>query len=158
MPELIPPDVRMYAAWLDAHLEWGPGAHEDGFGLGPDDEVGSPEGFAAWVARLDASAITHRWIVADGRVLGGIALRADSDPRAALLGHIGFGVRPSARRRGLAAWALSRMLDEARALGMRRVLLVCEPGNTASAKTIERGGGVLEPGSAADVRRYLIDL
>ncbi|MEV6902929.1 GNAT family N-acetyltransferase [Amycolatopsis sp. NPDC051372] len=59
-------------------------------------------------------------------------------------GHIGFGIRPSARRRGLAAWALGRMVDEARGLGIDRVLLVCEAGNVASARTIERLGGVFE--------------
>jgi hypothetical protein len=48
MPELIAPTTRLHAAWLEAHAEWGPGQHEDGFGLGPSDEVASPSGFAAW--------------------------------------------------------------------------------------------------------------
>ena len=47
MPELIAPDVRLHAAWLDARADWGPGVHEDGFGLRPSDEVDSPAGFAA---------------------------------------------------------------------------------------------------------------
>jgi predicted acetyltransferase len=59
-------------------------------------------------------------------------------------GHIGYGIRPSARRRGLATWAVNRMLDEARALGLDRLLAVCAVYNTAPAKTIERCGGVLE--------------
>jgi hypothetical protein len=29
----------------------GPGLHEDGFGFGPEDEVDSAEGFAAWVGK-----------------------------------------------------------------------------------------------------------
>src|SRR3954447_4029356 len=48
-----------------------------------------------------------RWIVEDGRVLGGIALRHIFDDD---IGHIRYGVRPSARRRGLAGWALGEML------------------------------------------------
>jgi predicted acetyltransferase len=59
-------------------------------------------------------------------------------------GHVGYGVRPSARERGVATWALARMLAEARLLGLREVLAVCEQGNAASAHTIERAGGVLE--------------
>jgi predicted acetyltransferase len=173
MPELIAPTVRLRAAWLDARDEWGPGAHEDGFGLLPSDEVDSPEGFAAWVRRLTDEAdpakaaatgrtgCTYRWIVEDGRVLGGIALRHGFDDFVLRLGHIGYGVRPSARRRGIATWALGRMLDEARSLGMDRVLVVCEAGNIASARTIERQGGVLEEirdtGHGA-VRRYWIEL
>ena len=47
MPTLIAPTVRLHAAWLDAHTAWGPGRHEDGFGLLPTDEVHSPAGFAA---------------------------------------------------------------------------------------------------------------
>lgn len=156
MPELIPPTVRLHTAWLDAHAEWGPGVHEDGFGLQPSDEVDSPAGFAAWVARLadesdpakagEAGRVrcTYRWIVEGDRVLGGIALRHQLNDYVRRAGHIGYGIRPSARRRGLATWALGRMLDEARALGMDRVLLVCAANNIASARTIERHGGILE--------------
>ncbi|MBO4160576.1 hypothetical protein [Micromonospora antibiotica] len=32
MPELIAPAVQLYDAWREAHAEWGPGWHEDGFG------------------------------------------------------------------------------------------------------------------------------
>jgi predicted acetyltransferase len=159
MPELTEPTVRLQEAWLEARAEWGPGVHEDGFGLSPTDDVDSPAGFAAWVERLagESERCTYRWIVEDDRVLGGIALRHeghDSVPRA---GHIGYGIRPSARRRGLASWAFGRMLCEARALGMERLLAVCGAGNLASAKTIERHGGILE-GDAGNgtVRRYWI--
>lgn len=146
MAELIAPTTRLHSAWLEAHGEWGPGMHEDGFGLQPCDDVESPAGFDAWVARLrDRSDHTiSRWIVEDDRVLGGIALRSGPGELVRRVGNIGFGIRPSARRRGLATWALGRMLDKARALGMDRVLLVCAAGNTASAKTIERHGGILE--------------
>jgi len=156
MPELIAPTARLHAAWLEARDDWGPGLHEDGFGLLPADEVDSPAGFAAWVARLaDESGemrCEYRWIVEADSVLGGIALRHGFNDFVSWAGHIGYGIRPSARRRGLATWALGRMLDEARLLGLERVLVVCEAGNLASAKTVERQGGVLEqdtePGTA----------
>jgi predicted acetyltransferase len=173
MPGLVAPTTRLHAAWLEAHEEWGPGVHEDGFGLHPSDEPGSPAGFAAWVARLTAQSdpampveagrvhCTYRWIVEDDRVLGAIALRHELNERLMQLGHIGYGIRPSARRRGLATWALGRMLDEARGLGLTRVLIVCEAGNLASAKTIERRGGVLEDvrdTGHGTVRRYWITI
>jgi predicted acetyltransferase len=161
--ELVAPTTRLHRAWLAAHAEWGPGQHEDGFGLVPTDEVDSPEGFAAWVARLTGAAdrVTCRWIVADGQVLGGIALRHDDNDHVQWAGHIGFGVRPSARRRGLAAWALARILEQARSRGMARVLLVCAADNVASAKTIERAGGVFEEVRDTEygpARRYWITL
>jgi predicted acetyltransferase len=168
MPDLVAPTARLHAAWLEAHEEWGPGVHEDGFGLHASDEVGSSAGFAAWVARLNAQSdpaqavaagrvhCAYRWIVEDGRVLGAIALRHELNERLMQLGHIGYGIRPSARRRGLATWALGRTLDQARRLGLARVLIVCEAGNLASAKTIERHGGVLEGVRDGTVRRYWI--
>jgi len=152
MPELLAPTVRLHAAWLTAHAEWGPGRHEDGFGLRPSDEVDSPAGFAAWVTRLTDRSdpvkppaagrvrCTYRWIVEDDRVLGAIALRHDLTD----FGHFGYGIRPSARGRGLATWALGRMLGEARLLGLDRVLIMCEVDNVASARTIEHHGGVLD--------------
>jgi predicted acetyltransferase len=154
MPELIAPTSRLHSAWLEAHDEWGPGLHEDGFGLGPSDEVGSPEGFAAWVALLAGEsgptavatgrACTYRWIVEGDRVHGGIALRHGLNDYVLRFGHIGYGIRPSSRRRGLATWALGRILDEARALGLDQVLIVCEVGNLASVKTIEHHSGAFE--------------
>jgi hypothetical protein len=44
MPELIAPTTRLHTAWLQARHEWGPGVHEDGFGLRPSDEVDAPSG------------------------------------------------------------------------------------------------------------------
>jgi predicted acetyltransferase len=166
MPSLLAPTVRLRDAFREAHHEWGPGLHEDGFGISLDDDVETAAGFAAWVSRLtraeDPSTdpgpghthATYRWIVEDSAVLGGIALRHTFDER---LGHIGYGVRPSARRRGIGTWALTEMLGEARARGLDRVLLVCASDNEASARTIIRCGGVPEP-SDGPSRRYWIAL
>lgn len=171
MPELTVPATRLHAAWLEAHAEWGPGLHEDGFGLRPSDEVESPGGFAAWVASLtDASTpetvaagrgCTYRWIVEGDRVHGGIALRHGPNDEVRQFGHVGYGIRPSSRQRGLATWALGQILDEARALGLDQVLIVCEVDNLASVKTIERQGGVFEEVRDTEdgpVRRYWIKL
>jgi predicted acetyltransferase len=51
------------------------------------------------------------------------------------------------------------MLGEARKLGLDRVLIVCEGGNIASAKTIEHHGGVLEDARHTEhgvMRRYWV--
>jgi predicted acetyltransferase len=157
---LVEPTVDLHTAWLEAHQDWGPGLHEDGFGLAATDDVESPEGFAAWVSRLSAESAqgTCRWIVEDGQVQGGIALRHQLNDRT---GHIGYGIRPSARGRGLATWALGQILHQARALTIDRVLVVCTADNLASAKTIEHNGGILDeirPTDHGAVRRYWINL
>jgi len=165
MPDLIEPSTELHGAWLEAHDEWGPGGHEDGFGLTPSDDVRSDAGFRAWVERLIADATeaprVYRWIVENGQVLGGIALRHGDLELIRRAGNVGYGIRPSARGHGLAGWALGQILNEARRLGLQRVLLVCASDNVASAKTIERNNGVLEsvePTEQGPVCRYWIDL
>jgi predicted acetyltransferase len=118
--------------------------------------VASLAGFAALVSRLvdqsdptkplDAGRVRcpYRWIVEGARVLGRIALRHASSDYVRWAGHIGFGIRPSARRRGLATWTMALMLEEARGLGLGRVLAVCALDNVASVKTIVRYGEVFE--------------
>ncbi len=59
-------------------------------------------------------------------------------------GHIGDGVRPSERRKGIATKMIALALEECRRLGIVRVLMVCDKENIGSAKSIQNNGGVLE--------------
>jgi predicted acetyltransferase len=59
-------------------------------------------------------------------------------------GHIGYGVRPSERGKGYGTEVCRRTLEAARGLGLARVLITCDTDNPASARIIEKNGGVLE--------------
>ena len=59
-------------------------------------------------------------------------------------GHIGYGIRPSARRRGHATFILKETLLKAKARGITRALVTAEKGNTGSIKTILKNGGVFD--------------
>lgn len=59
-------------------------------------------------------------------------------------GHIGDGVRPSERRKGVATRMIALALEECRKLGITRVLMICDKENVGSAKSIRNNGGVLE--------------
>jgi len=77
-------------------------------------------------------------------------------------GQIGYSVRPSQRKRGYASEILKLTLMEAAKCGLSKILITCNEPNIASAKVIEKNGGVLEkiiphPGFS-DVKRYYIDL
>ncbi|MDF2910110.1 MAG: family acetyltransferase [Sporolactobacillus laevolacticus] len=50
-------------------------------------------------------------------------------------GHIGYGIRPSERRKGLATKMLSMALEKARVLGIRRALITCDKNNRGSDQT-----------------------
>ena len=76
-------------------------------------------------------------------------------------GHIGDGVRPSERRKGIATQMIGLALEECRKLGIDRVLMTCDKENTGSAKSIQNNGGVLENEIETDgeiLQRYWIDL
>jgi predicted acetyltransferase len=156
MPELIGPTVAMHQEWLRAHREWS-GEHQDGSGLADGEEVESAEGFAAFVTRLqneadEANALPagrvhcSYWWITEGRVVvGAVALRHElNDFLRDAGGHVGYSVRPSARRRGVAGWALARALQRASVMGIDPVLVTCAVDNEASRRTIEAAGGVLE--------------
>jgi predicted acetyltransferase len=172
MPELIEPTVELRDSFLESSREWGD-EHQDGAGLWEAEDLTTAEGFADWIERLrrqgdsveitpDRVPATYWWIVEDGNYLGSITLRhALNEKLAEGGGHIGYGVRPSARGRGLATWALGQVLDRARARGMDRVMVSCDDDNEASARTIERNGGVLEAVGETWLgltRRYWIEL
>jgi predicted acetyltransferase len=57
-------------------------------------------------------------------------------------GHIGYGIRPSERRKGYATKLLALSLGKAKELGIDSVLVVCDEGNVASERTIIRNGGI----------------
>jgi predicted acetyltransferase len=144
MLELVSPDCDRHEEWLKSHREWGPGLHEEGFAVRAGDDLESAEVFSAWVEWLHSGPETFWWIIEGDAVLGGIALRPYSEIDHRVIGHIGYGIRPSARGRGVATWALTEVLCRARAAAMPGCGLVCRDANLASIKTIERCGGVLQ--------------
>jgi predicted acetyltransferase len=79
-------------------------------------------------------------------------------------GHIGYTIAPSLRGKGLGTQQLALGLEKARTLlDMDRVLVTCDTDNLASARVIQKNGGVLESEGISDysgkpVSRYWIDL
>lgn len=59
-------------------------------------------------------------------------------------GHIGYGIRPSQRRKGYASQMLTLALPIVKELGISKALITCDKNNTGSAKTIMNNGGILE--------------
>ena len=97
-----------------------------------------------------------------GAVLGAVHIRHRLNERLFFSGgHIGYGVRPSERRKGHAETMLSLALPEAKRLGIGRALVTCSKSNTGSARTILHCGGVLEnevSENGKQVQRYWIEL
>ena len=104
------------------------------------------------------------WLVDAETYVGRVNLRHRLNQRLRRLGgHIGYEIRPSLRRRGYGTRALALALEQARALGLGRVLLVCAEDNAGSRRVIEANGGNLEGifrvrERQEPVCRYWIDL
>ena len=77
-------------------------------------------------------------------------------------GQIGYSVRPSQRRKGYASEILKLTLIEAANYGLSEILITCNEPNIASAKVIEKNGGVLEKiiphAGFPNVKRYRINI
>ncbi|MCI9890123.1 GNAT family N-acetyltransferase [Micrococcales bacterium 31B] len=89
------------------------------------------------------------WVVDDGpapgTVLGFIQVRHTlSDFLLNVGGHVGYAVTPSARRQGIATFALGAIKPLAAELGIDSLLVTCDQTNEGSRRTIEKCGGVLE--------------
>lgn len=163
MPILVPPTVDVHRSFLAAMAELraeGRGAAGDATMIGDElrswaARCESPEVFAGFVTGLRGQAredaprppgyvpSTTLWWVGGAEYLGRIAVRHGlTDALRQRGGHIGYDVRPGARRRGHATAMLAAALPVARNLGIERALLTTDPGNVASQRVILANGGI----------------
>ncbi|MEO6144064.1 MAG: GNAT family N-acetyltransferase [Dermatophilaceae bacterium] len=120
-------------------------------------ELADPKAFAAFTQRLrdlrlpeaprpeGFVALTTLWWVDGDDFLGRLSIRHElTHWLREFGGHIGYVVRPSARRQGHASAMLAAALPIARDLGIDPALLTCDDTNASSRRVIESNGGVLE--------------
>jgi predicted acetyltransferase len=110
--------------------------------------------WAEYLARLDALSrgTLDGWVRedilladVDGFIVGRVSIRYELDELLAHEGgHIGYCVLPAHRRRGYATEMLRQSVALMQADGVDRILVTCDDDNVASARVIERGGGVFE--------------
>jgi len=139
----------------DEHEAWA--AHDElaveGFAFLLDGRRDDWPGYLAHLARehdgvdLPPGRVPATFLVAevDGELVGRVSVRHElNDYLAAVGGHIGYAVRPAFRRRGYATEMLRQSLTLLRSVGVESALVTCDDDNIASARTIERCGGVLQ--------------
>lgn len=87
---------------------------------------------------------TIYWACVNETVVGRISLRHKLNSNLEEFGgHIGYDVRPSYRRKGIAKEILKQVIKHAKKKAIAKVLLTCDPNNIASNKTILACGGKL---------------
>ena len=113
------------------------------------------------VARVPFSLL---WLAAGDDFIGEVSIRHElNDWLRREGGHIGYGIRPSLRRKGFGVEILRQTLICAKRRGIARVLLTCAKENAASARAILANGGVLDseayyPPRNEVLQRFWIDL
>ncbi len=130
------------------------GENENGF-ANPVNTMSYDE-YRAWLVRRDDESRgvldqswkvpqTTYWLYANGAPVAIGKLRHRLTDRLLIEGgHIGYGVRASARGNGHATALLELMLQKARAMGIEKILITVREDNPASAKVAEKSGGALE--------------
>ncbi len=81
----------------------------------------------------------------DNKLIGTLNLRWDlNEAMQRFGGHIGYGIRPTERRKGYNKINLYLGMIEAQKVGLERVMLDCDVNNIGSDKTLKALGGKLE--------------
>ncbi|HET7328993.1 MAG TPA: GNAT family N-acetyltransferase [Nocardioidaceae bacterium] len=181
MPELVPPVARVRASFVDAVAQFraeGQSSFAGTSTLPPvddhpgefwsEEELADPAVFERFVARLVAFADpatelphgyvhnTQLWWVADDDYLGRLSIRHElTEPLLTWGGHIGYAVKPTARRQGHATAMLASALPIAHGLGIDPVLVTCDTDHVASRRVIESAGGRYEDTRQGKLRYWV---
>jgi len=149
--------------YLEEHIRYGEST------LHGDSGLDSAESYDKWLEKINDALTCEIFSIiffairkSDNRLIGTINVRYPYLGYVQVHGHIGYGVRPSERRKGYAATMLKLALEYCRNVGLERVLLTCDKSNIASARTIMRCSGVFESEAMQPdgemLQRYWIEL
>jgi len=172
VPQFIEPDPRFRTPFLDAVSEFeAEGATQLATMAWRDrwsPRWDTADGFSEFTAALRADALpetpraddwvpcTTLWWVDGATYLGRLSIRHYLKGWLEEIGgHIGYDVRPSARRQGHATTMLRAARPIAAGLGITSAMLSCDVDNLASRRVIEAGGGVLQDEHEGKLRFWM---
>ncbi len=166
--KLIFPNEQYYNSYMDAIAEYRVHGLDTANFLGGDelfarvkdlkDGVNLPNGYVP---------ATYLWLVDGDEFIGEISIRhALTHALLRFGGNIGYVVRYSRWNTGAGTKMLAMALEYAKnTVGLNRALVTCNDENIASARVIEKNGGVLQDkientigGKRITTRRYWIEL
>jgi predicted acetyltransferase len=168
--ELLRPDETMEEQYYDFIEEW----EKSGEEIVPAAVRSRDMDYKTWLEKTCGKenrdicpahlvpAHTYFLILENKRILGAVNIRHYLNEYLLNYGgHIGYGIRPSERRKGHAGIMLSMALPIAKELGIEKALITCDKNNIGSAKTIIKNGGILENEVEEEgeiTQRYWIEL
>lgn len=149
---LAKPELFYYEQYNDMMAEWAASGTQIApwFLNKPFDTI---EDFARFIQMLDdcengildkkfCSTTSYFLVDENERLIGAASLRHHLTVAGLnSWGHIGYGIRPSERRKGCATRMLQLVLEEARVKKLRKVLIGAHTSNVGSCRVIEKCGG-----------------
>jgi predicted acetyltransferase len=148
MLKLEAPSANLRAEFLDMAADFA--AHGESRYAGASQDF---EGFLRRIASEEHERVpapgrvpgSQYWLVSDGRLLGCSRLRYWLTPELEYEGgHVGYDIRPSARRCGFGTTLLSLTKERAAAMGIARLRITCDVDNRGSIRVIEKNAGILD--------------
>lgn len=144
LPELQDKDILL--KYVQEHFDNNENSISASLGLSSSD-------YTEWVEKIKTNALTGdpSWgksllylCFEDDTLIGLLSIRYDL-PQALSekYGDIGYGVRPSERKKGYASQMLRYALTVCKEKGMEKAILGCYKHNISSAATIIKCGGIL---------------
>lgn len=139
------------------------------------DQIDSYEEWLDFIEKgRDPATVNEGWAVADtyfivrasdNYLLGIADLRHELIGILVEMGHTGYHIRPSQRRKGYGLSTLDLIRARAIELGMTELIVSADQGNIASIRTIQKGGGIFlntfvykEQNEYCIANRYVIKL
>ena len=170
MAGLVRPSLRYRDSFLEATQEFPPDEDTMVF-----EREQATRDFAGFVTSVDAFArgeslprgwvaSSSFWLVEGDEYIGSTNVRHElTEWLERYGGHIGYAIRPSKRQQGYGKLICKLALEQAREIGLRRVLITCDADNVGSRRIIESNGGVFEnevaqPDRSVPKRRYWFDV
>ncbi len=139
-------DKEILKEYVREHLDHGESSISASLGL-------SSSGYSEWLDKIrsNASHGDEQWgrsllylCFDNGQLIGLLSIRFELPKLLSeKYGDIGYGVRPSQRRRGYASEMLRFALTVCKDKGLKSVILGCYKDNPTSAAVIKKNGGVL---------------
>lgn len=169
---LVKPDLVYFEQYKEMYYEWLGQEHINPWFF--KTRCDTLENFADFVQMLDncekgkadkqyASQTAYFAVDENDRLIGGVSIRHYLTIDGYNFGgHIGYGVRPSERKKEYGTEMLKLALEEAKRLKIYKVLLACLETNIGSNRVIQKCGGVFEnkvkDSDNSIINRYWIDV
>lgn len=148
---LVKPDLTYYEEYNEMMKEW----VDSNTQIAPwflDAPISTIEEFAKFIKYLDDCEFgkldekycsTTSFFIVDenNKLVGAASLRHYLTVEGMnTWGHVGYGIRPTERRKGYATQALQMLLEESKKHHIQRILVGAHSSNIGSCKTIEKCG------------------